>query len=756
MKTFIKAFLYAGIDKEMLPTVRKAFVDEHRKGVMLLSLVVGVLLSCLAVYTHFFDNPYQENAYAYVIIALVEFVIFALARFSAPQHPSIVKTLVFANKMILYALGVALSSVLDPTNYALGFVIMIIVVPLIFFDVPVKNMAYAFVVSCLFLPLSYYVKEFVVFQVDVINVVVWGTASLFLNCILASARANNQLVIFQNAQTQEKLEMSLKRVNDQVAVLYSMGNVFSSIYYLDVKSRTFKSLTPSGMVFDVVGAEGEAEERIAFFGFNKVRSEHRSEFFKFMNLDTLIDRLKVNPVISLQFMTKLVENNKNDFEWAEANFIAVKQEGESEISHVLFATRGINEEKERELDQRERLQEALDLAQSASNAKTTFLNNMSHDIRTPMNAIIGFTDLARRHLDQTESVKDYLAKIATASDHLLALINDVLDMSRIESGRISLNETPASIKAIADELDIIIQEDVQAKFLELTVNTDKVAHDKVQCDKLRLKQILLNLLGNAVKFNKVGGKIALTIEETESSVKEYGLFTFKVKDTGFGMSKEFLKKVFDPFEREQTSTISGVQGTGLGMSIAKNLAEMMGGSINVESEVNQGTEFIFQVNLKYTAEVQTVVAPDTSEDRFRPDTSEGIDTEILKGKRILLVEDNRMNQMFALHLLRDLGATIEVADNGSIACNMLQKAGPGVYDVVLMDIQMPVMNGYEATQKIRHFPERALALTPIVAMTANAFEEDKKMALEAGMDGHVSKPIVVNFLLKTLMGVLKK
>ena len=526
--------------------------------------------------------------------------------------------------------------------------------------------------------------------------------------------------------------------------------------------------------------------------------------------------------------------------------------------------------------QKANLQDALAAAQHANRAKTTFLNNMSHDIRTPMNAIIGFTSLAATHIDHPEQVQDYLAKITTSSNHLLSLINDVLDMSRIESGKVKIEEKEASLPEIMHDLKTIVQADITAKQLEFYIDTADVVNENILCDKLRLNQVLLNLLSNAMKFTKPGGMVGVRVIQKGGAPEGWASYEFQVKDTGIGMSPEFLAHVFEPFERERTSTVSGIQGTGLGMAITKNIVDMMDGTISVISEEGKGSTFTVSLRLRTcSGPVRQEVIPAleglralVADDDFntcssvtkmlstigmRPDWTtsgkeavlrtklaeeqndgyaayiidwlmpdmNGIEVvrrirgligeekpiiiltaydwadieeeardagvtafcskpiflselrEILEspfvaqdagasqeeisfaGKHILLVEDNELNQEIAVEILQGAGFTVDVAGDGAIAVETLQTAAPGQYDLVLMDIQMPILNGYEATKQIRALNNPALAHLPIIAMTANAFDEDRQAALDAGMDGHIAKPINIPMLMELLQKILQ-
>ena len=521
------------------------------------------------------------------------------------------------------------------------------------------------------------------------------------------------------------------------------------------------------------------------------------------------------------------------------------------------------------------LSDAVSAAETANRAKSTFLSNMSHDIRTPMNAIIGFTTLAVSNIENQEKVRDYLGKILASSNHLLSLINDILDMSRIESGKIHLEETKVNLSDLLHDLKTIISGQIHAKQLELYMDAMDVTDEDIYCDKTRLNQVLLNLLSNAIKFTPAGGTVSVRLRQFPSTQKDCAQYEIRVKDNGIGMSQEFAQKIFDPFERERTSTVSKIQGTGLGMAISKNIVNMMGGTIEIKTQKNKGTEFIIRLMFRIQSEkhrvekitelegLKALVVDDDfntcdsvtkmlvkvgmrSEwtlsgkeavlrakqsielgDAFHayiidwrlPDMngievtrqirSLGDDTPIIiltaydwseieveakaagvtafcakpmfmsdlretlmtalgqkkeqnnddvlpeadfnfKNKHILLVEDNELNSEIATEILTEYGFIVDTAENGAEALEKVSTSKPGTYDLVLMDVQMPVMNGYEATKCIRKLKDPALANISILAMTANAFDEDRKKALESGMDGFLSKPIVIKELVQAL------
>ena len=572
------------------------------------------------------------------------------------------------------------------------------------------------------------------------------------------------------------------------------------------------------------------------------------------------------------------EQQEWDFEYVH------QKTGEQRWFHIIAMGSEVNGKKkyilvmsDRTVDKKmnQALYEAVRAAETANRAKSTFLSNMSHDIRTPMNAVIGFTTLAVSNIDNKEKVRDYLGKILSSSNHLLSLINDVLDMSRIESGKIHLEETEVSLSDMLHDLKTIISGHIYAKQLELYMDAMDITDEDVYCDKTRLNQVLLNLLSNAIKFTPAGGTVSVRLKQFPGAKKGSGLYEIRVKDSGIGMSQEFVQKIFSPFERERTSTVSRTQGTGLGMAITKNIVDMMGGTIEVRTEQGKGTEFIVRLPLRIQSEQRSIEKIAELEDlkalvvdddfntcdsvtkmlvkvgmrsewtlsgkeavlRARqsmelgdafhayiidwrlPDMngievtrqirSMGDDTPIIiltaydwsdievearaagvnafcakplfmsdiretlmtaigqkqtgaencilpetgsdfRGRCILLVEDNELNREIAEEILKQYGFLVDIAENGAVAVEKVKNSAPGTYDLVLMDIQMPVMNGYEATEQIRALEDPALAQIRILAMTANAFDEDRKQALKCGMDGFLSKPIVMEELIRTL------
>ncbi len=542
----------------------------------------------------------------------------------------------------------------------------------------------------------------------------------------------------------EKDDLILKDfVND---ILY---DDYVSIYFVNVEDNSFRTIKSSNVSW--------VEKRPLY-------STYSTEIKKISNLvqdEYEQDWLKLSNLFYVQKFLKDADQREQEFkitsgEWLRAKFTTIERNDENEVvSFVLsFMLLSDDQVEKLELDakiaeqndllekQQVMLQKALSMAQSSDRAKTTFLSNMSHDIRTPMNAIVGFTGLAMAHIDEKEVVLDYLHKLGQSSNHLLSLINDVLDMSRIESGKMVLAENAEDLIDIINTLKDIVQADVDTKKLAFDVQMN-ICNSGIMCDKLRLNQVLLNVLSNAIKYTHEGGSIVMHVDEKKSQKPGSALFEFRIRDNGMGMNAEFLKMIYEPFTRASSSTVSGIQGTGLGMSITKNIVEMMGGQIEIFSEENKGTEVVLDIDF---------VLHNKNSAGFKLPL--GIAN--FKGKKILLVEDNEMNRQIACDILDDNGFIVSTAENGKQAVELMKNATPGQYDLVLMDVQMPVMDGFAATRAIRMLPAGYQSRIPIVAMTANAFEEDRKAAFDAGMDEHISKPIDIDKMKYILSKFLKK
>ena len=680
----------------------------------------------------------------------------------------------------------------------------------------------------------------------------------------------------EERKQKEKEDAYQRELKKQLQVINSIGAEYKSLYLIDCEKQTWSVFKTDGSILiqnalDNLAAYEKYEDAIHAYIMNFVAEEDRAHFLEHAALDRLLAETPDSGIHSLSY-DRIVGKSRQHWQANSAKFTA-----DDGRVYLVLGFRDVHDIVEKQISQENALRDALMLARRANRAKTTFLNNMSHDIRTPMNAIIGFTALAQTRMDHPEQVQDYLKKIHTSSTHLLSLINKILDMSRIESGIVRLEEGVVHLPDVLHELRTIIQGQVEAKQQNLYIDTVDVVHEDVITDKLRLNQVLLNIVGNAIKYTDCGGNIEVRLIEKPCSRAGYVTYVFSIHDNGMGMSPEFAEHVFDAFSRERTSTVSGIQGTGLGMSITKNIVDMMNGTITVESELGKGSEFVVTVDFKPAVEATDVtpiaefkgaralvvddnintcqsvsrmlrdidMRPDWStsgkeavvrareaaelKDEYRayiidylmPDMN-GIETarQIRKvigdeipiivltaydwtefedearaagvtsfvskpifmselktalstqdsssaasaktvmpdcdysGKRILLVEDNELNRELATVILGEAGITVDTAEDGIEAVDIMNRAAEDQYDLILMDIQMPKMDGYTATKEIRTLKNNRKANIPIVAMTANAFDEDRKKSFEAGMNGHIAKPIDIAAITKMLKQVL--
>lgn len=679
--------------------------------------------------------------------------------------------------------------------------------------------------------------------------------------------------------TAEKLaEENIRRDSlEKASIINSLSSMFFATYYMDLQQDTFRVVTQKAEVGSVLGDERNISQAIRTYASNFVSPEDREEYMSHMNSRNLRNTLsREHPLTAFEY--RMLPDGNQRRAWIRATVVLAETTGDGRPKRAVYVAQDVTESKLREEREQQALKEACEAANHANAAKSEFMSRMSHDIRTPMNAIIGMTAIASRYLDDQERVADCLGKITVSSKHLLSLINEVLDMSKIESGKIDLAEEEINLSDLVGNLVTMIRPAIQEKKQELHVRIANVEHEQVIGDSVRLQQIFMNILGNAVKYTQPGGSIEMEINEKPSGTYGYGCYEFAFRDNGIGMSREFQERLFEPFSRAEDSRVSKIEGTGLGMTIARNIARRMNGDITVESEVGKGTRFTVMLTLR----LADTAAPDTEKlvdlpvlvadddkaaaemtclilenigmkgeyvlsgeaavervgeqhrinqdffavildwkmpgmdgvetareirKRVGPDVpiiilsaydwsvveeearNAGVDgfiskplfksrlvylfnqiagndreqdnreTELtgahaLTGKRILLVEDNELNREIAEEIIGQTGVTVESVEDGQQALERFAEMGENYYDLIFMDIQMPVMNGYEATAAIRSLPRRDAAEIPIIAMTANAFEEDVRRSKSVGMNEHLTKPLDIGQLMKCLYGWL--
>ncbi len=533
-------------------------------------------------------------------------------------------------------------------------------------------------------------------------------------------------------------EAEIKRNQEVIGILASE---YTSVYYI--------RLDDDGLVPYAMNRETESKfgsifrsgigytEAFLLYANENVHPDDTEKMIRFGSMENLRQVLADRKTMEYTY-----RNSENHY----CIMRFVKYEGEHETPHMIglgFADR--DEQIRKDMEQHAALEKALEDAEEASRAKSTFLFNMSHDIRTPMNAIIGFTNLLDKHLDDRELAAEYVEKIQESNSFLLALINNVLEMARIESGTTVLHEDYANVHTLTKAIGSVFETQMAKKHQSFT-KTVRVEHPDIHADETVLREIFLNILSNAVKYTGDGGAITLTVEELPSDQMGYALYRTTITDNGIGMSEDFIPHMFDDFARERTAETKNVVGTGLGMAIVKRLVDLQKGQIEVSSKLGEGTTFVITIPHR----LSTLHAVEEEES-----TGEDLNEEALKGKRALLAEDIDVNAIIATEILKEKGIAVDHAENGVICVDMLQKAEPGYYDFILMDIQMPEMNGYEATARIRAMEDTEKSGIPIIAMTANAFAEDRQNAYQAGMNAHVAKPFDTNRLFSAINNAMK-
>ena len=548
------------------------------------------------------------------------------------------------------------------------------------------------------------------------------------------AHGDKNCAILGVADSDASIHKSMK----ERAVIGALGEDYSFISYINpitMEETIYRSDARDDVLDEKWEKSKNYEERRTIIAENLVHPEDKEHFDKETTLSKLAVDLLKDPIKYINFRIF----HKGNLVYYQMKCVLVEIDGEK---NVVVGYKNIDRETCEKIAYQEELKLAREKAEAANEAKSKFLFNMSHDIRTPMNAIIGFTGMAMSHIDEKDKALECLDKVRLSSKHLLALINDILDMAQIESGKVQCEYLPACITEEAEQLMEMVRETTN-KNVTLSSDFTDIKHDYVLADRLHMDRIVTNIISNSIKYTPDGGNIKYSIKEKPACCEGYYSYDFIIEDNGIGMSEEFQNHIFESFEREKNTTTSGVQGTGLGMAITKNLVEILGGTIDIESKLGKGTKVTIHLNMEATSP-KSLVKEETEE----------ISGSNLNGKRILFVDDNELNREIAVDILEDLGLMVEVAENGKQAVDkykqLIDAKEIDYYDLVFMDVQMPVMDGYEATKVIRSLTRNCGYRVPIVAMTANAFEEDKRASIEAGMDAHLTKPVDVKALLKIM------
>ncbi len=554
-----------------------------------------------------------------------------------------------------------------------------------------------------------------------------------LECVLYSKDISNEM------SQKHRYEVYMK---EQLNIFNALGKDYLNIFLINAQTGKAKILKLDGYV--TAGLDKTKDISYPYYDTcrqyvnDRVHPDDKESMLNAMKLSKVIDVLSKKSEYVGTYKI-LVDNNIHYYRYKYIHL--------DDMNHIIAAFQCIDEIIENEKIQQNKLAKALVAAEAASRAKTNFLNNISHDIRTPLNAIIGFTALAKLHLNDKDAVEKYLSKITVLGNHLLLLINDVLDMSHIESGKTEIKTAPMQLKQFWESIKTITQPDIESKNLKFIFDIKSIKHNNIIADKVKLNQIIINILSNAIKYTPCGGIIHMFVYEESCAEKGFAKYKIKISDNGIGMSEEFQKHIYEAFSREHTSTNTGIQGTGLGMAIAKKLIDMMGGKIELKSRLNKGSEFTIYMTFKISSSAPSDADNADATTLFSNKTPSNV-------KHILLAEDNMLNQEIAVEILKEAGFEIDTANDGISAVEKIKSSPAGTYDIVLMDIQMPNMDGYEATKQIRNLSNNKINNIPIFALTANAFESDKQKALDCGMNGFISKPIDIPKLIKTINDVV--
>ena len=743
----VKYLLYAGLEKEEYHRIQDLYLAPNW---MLLNLfaLTGVVVTAAFFLMSLFSPSLAGSRYGYLGACLVALGI-AMVNVKKGRHNlRLLSLLCGLFAMAAYLMAILNGTVGDPDQIAVTFIVSIVVVPVIFNGRPAVVIGQMLGACVLFAVLAFRFKNAEVVRTDLADIAAFCLISLVLNLYLNTVKARGCLSQMNAMDAKQELSLALSEAearkrelsdsldvaNERLRIIQSLAGIYTSFYYVDVKHNLFLELgSRVDQIHDTIGQRGNASEKFSLMCTHLVSPECSGEMAEFTDIETLPRRLRGREFITRQFHSAV------ESRWIEGIFVPVDPDAEGYCSHVIWATRDIDEQKRQELAYQQALRQATQEARAANDAKSAFLFNMSHDIRTPMNAILGFAGLMEKKLDEPETLRVYLSKIRESGDYLLSIINNILDMARIESGKMELEPSCMDLEDFSSSVLDLLSEDIKRKKQGFTSALD-VRHRYILADEGRMKQILVNLLSNAVKYTPAGGGIQLEIRELPCDQPDCASYRVTVADTGIGMSEAFQKRLFGTFEREHTSTESKVMGTGLGMSIVKKLVDLMGGRIAVESEAGKGTTFRVYLTFRL------------AEPPRKQETNAGFSMECLNfaGKRILLAEDNDLNAEIVMTILEEVGIRTERASDGEECLRMLLSAPGGYYAMILMDIQMPKLNGYQTTRRIRSLRDPRKADIPIVAMTANAFDEDRKAAREAGMNDHLAKPIDIPRLMETL------
>lgn len=722
--------LYSGLNKEEYTQIQERYLAPNWLILNFFSILVSLMMFGFSIWT-FFNESLIGSRYIYMTVGIITAIIAIANIRRGKQSIRLLSVLCGLFIAVTYAMGILNGTVGDPYHLSVTFMVLIFVLPMIFNGSPVLVMGEMVTACILFVVLAVTCKEPEIARMDISNILAFSITSFVLNTHLMHTKAQGILSQFRATEARQRMEKQY-----QLVEMFSRET--ADVFMIDLSQMMSTSIKVGGVVVPEEWQTSRPYTQTWEWYVGKyVYVEDREQVLEAVQIENVIKQLEETSDFACRY--RMAEGEEIWNYQVKFSYL-----GENDYHHIVFGIRRIDDIIRVEKEQQALVEEALQQAEVANRAKSAFLFNMSHDIRTPMNAIVGYTELIQKHIDDREKCLDYVNKIRSSGDFLLSLINNVLEMSSIESNNMVLDESPIRTGQILDEVSDVYEELMREKKIAFTHLLD-VQTKYIYADKVKLKEIFLNIVSNAYKYTPEGGKVYFARKEIPCDREGYALMETVISDTGIGMSKEYLPRLFDEFSREKHGAENKIQGTGLGMPIVKRLVDLMEGTISVESELGKGTTLVITIPHRI-AHV----------DDLQRDEVAVVDTTEFEGKRILLAEDNDFNAEIAKEILQDVGFIVERAEDGIICVDMLQKSERNYYDLIFMDIQMPNMNGYKATQIIRGMDDPYRRDIPIVAMTANAFEEDKKQAVAAGMNGHLSKPINLNKLMEMLTTIFKE
>ncbi len=732
------------ISNEDFSYVADKINENNRKSVAFLC-AAGIALFSVLIVLSFFDIVVAVNGVFVYALALALAIGVLLFVKIGPKTSTATMLVSYFTMGAVLSYGLIISY-LAPDEYTVTFIAILCILSMTFVDKPIRLGIAHILVTLISIGMVCVHKSENVLIADLINISSFSALSFIGGLITVNAKMHGYIM---DKRQEEDIERGKRRINaiemEALQLLTAVRSTHDMIVSVNLTKNTYKLIGAESFVTQGDALEGNFDEVINVHA-AKVVEEHRQLYRDTFSREGLLSAYAAGKrKVYLEYQQCDDEGVPH---WLGTHTMFLVDPHGTDITEITIS-QNIDERVRKEAETKEVLEAERDRAELAKKAKTDFLFQMSHDIRTPMNAIIGFTNFIKASNDIDAIHDDYVVKLETAGHQLLMLINDALEMSRIESGKLEFHRELQDIRSIVANVMSVMQMQAEEKGVTL-ISDFVVTHPTVFCDQNHMSRVIMNLLSNAVKFTPSGGRVSVSLREQESASEGRTAFELKIADTGIGMSPAFLERVFEPFEREQSSTVSGVQGTGLGLAIVKRIVETAGDRISVQSKLGEGTTFTLQLSL-YRGEERTEGICEIEEAPLQEQMQSRF-----QGKRILLVEDNEFNLTIAQVLLENAGFIVETATDGRVAVDKVVNApDPHYYDVILMDVQMPIMNGYDATREIRALEDER-GRTPIIALTANAFDTDKENAFAAGMDGHIAKPIDVATLYRALWGLLRK